>query len=420
MDKLVLAKRLEGFSQVFAGDNSIAVDLQAMATALKGMSQEKFASIVNAGYEEEACEDKKDEEKSEKDAMFGAQPYGNPGDAYSNRTPLTERYQGAGGMKGKLTPDQLKAVARKHGIPEDKMISAYPELTASSEVAASPKQASTDGWTKEAFDAVASNLVRDVLGMNKSVCEDTGRHQTKVQDPDGDKAPGLKNVRPTEQDTGRDLTPEQVPDLKDKLDSDMYKKSKGPVKKEGSTAPICEDSGRHLTKEQMPDAEKAPELKKVLNLEQDTERALTPKQVLHKDEVLKSDMFKKSKGPVKKEAADEGDADADSAEKSKEVGTDSEKEEKANDICQKDATKKPVEKEVADLKKKQEKEEKAKKMQELKEKSQGKKEAEASESVEAGIEGISFDVSPEVLPDFQVSMNDPEIQKLSSMFNSDK
>ena len=43
------------------------------------------------------------------------------------------------------------------------------------------------------------------------------------------KAPELKNVRPTSEDTGRALTPEQVPDIGEKLESDIYKKSKGAV-----------------------------------------------------------------------------------------------------------------------------------------------------------------------------------------------
>jgi hypothetical protein len=235
------------------------------------------------------------------------------------------------------------------------MISAYPDLAGAAEVAASEtvaKSASTeDSWTKEAFDAVAQNLVRDVLGMTKTVNEDTGRHQTKVQMPDAKKAPELKGVRPTEQDTGRALTPEQVPDESKNLESDMYKKSKGPVRKEAAE-----------------------------------------------------------------------DADEETAEKAKEVGGDKEKEEKEKDIGQgeeKDAAKVDTEKEVADLKKKSEKADKAKKMEELKEKSRGKKEeAEASESVEASIEGISFEVGPDVLPDFKADMNDPEIMKLSSLFDT--
>ena len=77
------------------------------------------------------------------------------------------------------------------------------------------------------------------------------------------------------------------------------------------------------------------------------------------------------------------------------------------------------EKTVEDLKKKSEKADKAKKMEELKEKSRGKKEeAEASESVEASIEGISFEVGPDVLPDFKADMNDPEVMKLSSLFDT--
>lgn len=79
-------------------------------------------------------------------------------------------------------------------------------------------------WTKAASAAVLNNLVRDVVGMNKSVCCDTGRHLDKVQMPDGDK----KAEKPAQ------LKDDQTPSIKESLKSGIVEKSHGKVQKEAA------------------------------------------------------------------------------------------------------------------------------------------------------------------------------------------
>jgi hypothetical protein len=333
MDKIALANRFEGFSKVFAENTPISVDLKAMSSALKGMSDEKFASIVNADYEKEAAT-----------GFF-------PGMQSGPSSPSFNRPQPAiGGPKNVPTdpafefPNQgkLTQIATQTGVPVEKLQKILSLFNPASAKLASEEKTSSektsegkDSWTKEAFDHIANNLVRDIVGMNKTQIENTGRHLDKKQMPDAAKAPELKNVRPTEQDTGRALTPEQVPSQEEYLNSDMYKKSKGAVRKEAAAPAADED------KAEKPQAE----------------------------------------DKVKQDAS----------------GSD------------KDAAKKTDVKRLEDLekaKKDKEVEDKKKKLEENKIKSDKKEEVESSM-----IEGISF----EPLPD-EVDMNDPEIKKLSSLF----
>jgi membrane protein involved in colicin uptake len=90
-------------------------------------------------------------------------------------------------------------------------------------------------WSKEASEAVQNNLVRDVVGMDKSICCDTKRHLDKGQVPDGshdgEKAPTLKK--------------EQTPDQSKSLDSGIVEKSHGKVNKEASEEPVaCDDKAK--------------------------------------------------------------------------------------------------------------------------------------------------------------------------------
>jgi hypothetical protein len=230
MDKMALADRFEGYSHVFASDSNIGIDLKAMADTLREMPEEKFAKVINADFEEESSV---------------ISPMSGPGSM--RRVPLSERPGYGGGKKidpakakmiadkYKLTPDQIHEIAvdlesLKGPAPKP----SFEEAEAAAKVEA-PK-AVKDTWTKSASDYIAQNLVRDVLGMDKSICCDTKRHLTPPQMPDAKKKQETKGAVVRQEDTGRALTPEQTPVLSEKLDSDMYKKSKGPVRKEATAA----------------------------------------------------------------------------------------------------------------------------------------------------------------------------------------
>jgi hypothetical protein len=104
-----------------------------------------------------------------------------------------------------------------------KNVKPIPGLTREEEMAAEASD-STVGmfWTKDASDAILNNLVRDVVGMDKSICCDTGRKLEKNQVPDGTH----------DGDKAKTLKPEQIPDQKDVLDSGIVEKSHGKVRKE--------------------------------------------------------------------------------------------------------------------------------------------------------------------------------------------
>ena len=257
MDKIALAKRFEGFSKVFAEDSSIGVDLKAMSDALVGMTDEKFASIVNSNYEAEAF----------------VSPMSPDPQALQNRVPMSQRP--AGGQKNVPTdpmfsfPNQAKLtqVAQQNGVSVPQLQGILEALKTNKAASEEKAPVSKDNWSKEAFNHVANNLVRDVLGMNKSVCCDTGRKLDKKQMPDATKAPETKGVRPTDQDTGRALTPEQIPSKAEALASDMYKKSKGPVKKEAAEDTDVAEAEKTQAEDSAKDAAKASEAERLEKLE---------------------------------------------------------------------------------------------------------------------------------------------------------
>jgi hypothetical protein len=142
------------------------------------------------------------------------------------------------GAKAKMISD----IAKRRKLDPNMVQSIYEDFMVASKEGASEevescgkKEASTESaWTKEAFDYIAQNLVHDVLGMDKSICCDTKRHLDKVQMPDAKKSPETKGAVIRQEDTGAALKPEQVPDLSVVLESDMYKKSQGAVRKEAA------------------------------------------------------------------------------------------------------------------------------------------------------------------------------------------
>ena len=315
---MALADRFEGYSKVFASESAFGIDLKAMADTLREMPEDKFAKVINAGFEEdkEAMLTTPGRQITQPtlhggrpdvsptpggivptDPMFKGVPKGLKAKMISNIAKkrkidpsmvqsIYEDFQVAakeasseevdaglvtpghqvgqptlpssrkdpvhtpGGIVStdpmfKEVPKGLKAkmisdIAKKRKIDPSMVQSIYEDFQvaakeASEEVdACGKKEASESAWTKEAFDYVAQSLVRDVLGMEKSICCDTKRHLDKVQMPDAKKSPETKGAVARAEDTGAALKPEQVPDLSEVLESDMYKKSKGAVRKEAA------------------------------------------------------------------------------------------------------------------------------------------------------------------------------------------
>jgi hypothetical protein len=218
MDRIALAKRLEGLSSVFASHTPYNRDLKAMSYVLNKMSDDKFSGILSGEFaadDLDAC-------------MCG---------------------------KGPMGPEALP-MAVPPEMPEDgekKIVVIKTDGGMPMSAEASEKSAGMF-WCKEASKAVVDNLLRDVLSMDKTVCCDTGKILDKEQIPDGTHK-GIPEKPST-------LKPEQTPDVSVSLDSDMYKKSQGKVEKEASSAKV-EDKDASLAdiKEKKKEKEKQKALK---------------------------------------------------------------------------------------------------------------------------------------------------------------
>lgn len=226
MDRIALAKRLESLSSVFASHTPYNRDLRAMSYVLNKMADDKFTSILSGDFssdELDAC-------------MCGG---GGPGDGMPKVIPV-----GGPGMpgapEGPMDEEKVIVIKNDGGMP---MSAEATEKTAGM------------FWCKEASKAIVDNLLRDVVGMNKSQCCDTGRKLEKEQIPDGghdgEKAPTL--------------TPEQTPDDAASIKTDMVAKSHGAVQKEAGKKPQSitdkmRDKKEEKEKKQM--AEDVKELKK--------------------------------------------------------------------------------------------------------------------------------------------------------------
>ncbi|MCX7914292.1 MAG: hypothetical protein N2511_06885, partial [Thermodesulfovibrionales bacterium] len=79
-------------------------------------------------------------------------------------------------------------------------------------------------WNREASELVQQSLLREIVGMDKPVCCDTGRHLTEEQIPDGTH----KGI-PEKPDT---LTKKQTPDISKSIKSNMVDKSRGEIRKD--------------------------------------------------------------------------------------------------------------------------------------------------------------------------------------------
>ena len=210
MDRTAIAKRLEGLSKVFASGTPYHRDLKAMAEVLTKVEDEKFKTILSSEF-----------------------------------TPDVDASEDIMKMIAVLTPEQKKKV--KQVVTEAEPVQAPAQVPMGAPVKQTafdqPRQnvlvASTEStgmfWSKEASEAVLNNLVRDVVGMDKSICCDTKRHLDKGQVPDGthngEKASNLK--------------PEQTPDQKDVLDSGIVEASHGKVRKEAAEeSEACDDKAK--------------------------------------------------------------------------------------------------------------------------------------------------------------------------------
>jgi hypothetical protein len=198
MDRIALAKRLESLSSVFASHTPYNRDLKAMSYVLTKMAEDKFSGILSPDFPADG------NAKEEVESCLGLRK--GPG------VPPMDGVPGGG----------AKVIVIKEPVTEQE--------TGIMSVEANEKTAGMF-WCREASKAVVDNLLRDVVGMNKSICCDTGRHLDKEQIPDGTHA-GLP-------DRGVALKPEQTPDVAASIDSGMYEKSKkAPVVKEASIEDI--------------------------------------------------------------------------------------------------------------------------------------------------------------------------------------
>ena len=223
MNRLALSQRIKGLSEAFASESPIGQDLSAMAYVLENMSEEKFASVLNKEY------------SADKEANI----YGAPGQGGSSV--INARVQKAldtlksFNLNEKEKESLFEVFLPKEGTP------AVPMMTPSTAPANLPKLASEEGdiemyWNKEASEAVQSYLLKDVVGMDKAVCCDTGRTLEKEQIPDAEK----KQEKPAT------LTEEQTPKLSESLDSGIVEEAAKakPVNKEAGEAPKCKVCGK--------------------------------------------------------------------------------------------------------------------------------------------------------------------------------
>ena len=240
MDRLALSQRIKGLSEVFASENPIAQDLSAMSYVLENMSDEKFANVLNKEY------------TADKEAAVGEVGLGSmagPTKAPTVRRPLMERDIGKPGAI-KSDADIAKAIAEKfpeHATDSDAIRTIAEAIKKVQTKAPAPvttqptpsgvptgvpsKLASEEDsgmyWNKEASDAVQNYLLKDVVGMDKAVCCDTGRQLDKEQMPDATK----KQEKPAT------LKEEQTPKLSESLDSKIVEKAK-------AAKPVAKDAGK--------------------------------------------------------------------------------------------------------------------------------------------------------------------------------
>jgi len=242
MDRIALSKRIGGLADVFATGSPIRRELEAMSYALEHMQDEKFASILNEGYEAD-------------DKEAWSMQFPSP---HSSRTldKRDERIRNMTVSKRKQLTEQDIAYLDQLD-PQAVMQALKSQPAAPAPAGAAPKMAGDDSsvvsgsWNREASDAVIRNLVSDVMGreaVNKTQCCSTGRKLEKPQMPDAMK----------KQETPPTLTEAQTPKLSESLDSGMLEKSRGAVRKEAAKDEVPVDEPKVVEpKEEPADSEKS-------------------------------------------------------------------------------------------------------------------------------------------------------------------
>jgi predicted SnoaL-like aldol condensation-catalyzing enzyme len=332
MDRIALAKRLEGLSKVFASGTPYHRDLKAMAEVLTKVEDDKFQTILSADFVPDATEagfgsmsfpgsqydrsginrffsnlaknqpqKAQQIKKLEEETMAVFEPQPTPqGTPAQPVIQAAEEVTAFGGMSfpgsqysrgginqffANLIKNSPQQAPRLKKLEEETMAIFEPQQfdpSVAKNVAPMPgltRMAASDGmfWNKEASEAIQSYLLKDVLGMDKAICCDTGRKLEKGQVPDGthdgEKAPTLK--------------PEQTPDQKDVLDSGIVEKSHGKVQKEASAestekkdpeacdkeATVTEEEKSAATTQEVKDKAKEEALKKLQKAQAEKEQA---------------------------------------------------------------------------------------------------------------------------------------------------
>jgi hypothetical protein len=317
MDRIALAKRLEGLSKVFASTTPYHRDLKAMAEVLSKVEDEKFATILSPDFTSEASG-----VEAAAPSPFGAPGLRHPGTAPSipGRGIMREdpeiAYQALISNPEATIEDAL-AFSRKYPNYAKKplrgvMRPTEKPVTSPVTVPAMSAEASEENtgmfWSKEASEAIQNNLVRDVLGMNKSICCDTKRHLEKNQIPDGTH----------DGEKASNLTKEQTPKLADVLKSDIVEKSHGKVKKEASAE---EDDKKDDKKEDKAATSEKEECDKLEDKKEEKSAALSPEAKAKKEKDEAAAMKKKVEELAKAKSDAKKDKNATEEEKvAEEIG----------------------------------------------------------------------------------------------------
>jgi hypothetical protein len=280
MDRIALAKRLESLSSVFASHTPYNRDLKAMSYVLNKMADDKFTGILSGDFESE-----------EFDACMCGKGPGPLQGIVPTGIPVDEPLD----LPGSDEKPKVIIIKKEGEMPMS--------------VEASEKTAGMF-WCKQASKAVVDNLLRDVVGMNKSVCCDTGRHLDKEQIPDGTHKPTLA---PT-------LKKEQAPDIEKSINSGMVEKSHGAVKKEAATGEdIAKAREEKKNKELLKTLEKDQKAKKTKKKEKSASDESEEKieQIAEKKEEEAEKLVEKAQDDLKKaeEKLEEAKEEEDKAEK---------------------------------------------------------------------------------------------------------
>ena len=293
MNRIALAKRLESLSEVFASHTQYSRDLRAMSYVLNKMADDKFNGIISSDYSADS-------------EMFPEEACGPMG-------------PGAGPMGPTEDKPKVIVIEKKEDtvpMPGEGVIPMSLE--------ASEKTAGMF-WNKDASKAVVDNLLRDVVGMNKSVCCDTNRKLEKDQVPDGTHA-GLPEKPST-------LKPEQTPDVSESIETGMVAKSKGTVKKEAGDAkgpgvPDKDGKGPGKDSPECPmnkeKKDKEASLEDIKKKKEEDEKAKTKKDL----EALKKAQKAKEKKASEEDAEEKEEKAEEKEEKAKELLEEAEKDEK--------------------------------------------------------------------------------------------